>query len=144
MVQLPELAHVYIYICLCRGRHGAPASTPSPSRGACASSAVGRHVVGGEREVTTARNWRRILDTAPLAYGSWKMRSMLLVVCFLFSQCKIYFDLTLLILVPRILLSFPSKRNFLIFLPYRKFLEETKITLICRWITILASCLSSS
>ena len=33
------------------GRHGAPASTPSPSRGACVASAVGRHVVGGERDV---------------------------------------------------------------------------------------------
>ena len=54
MVQLPELAHVYIYICLCRGRHGAPASTPSPSRGVCVcvASAIGRHVVGGERDVT--------------------------------------------------------------------------------------------
>ena len=144
MVQLPELAHVYIYICLWRGRHGAPASTPSPSRGACASSAVGRHVVGGERDMTTARNWRRILDTTPLAYASWKMRSMLLVVCFLFSQCKIYFALTSLILAQQIFLSFHSKRNFLIFLSYRKFLKETKITLMCRWNTISTSYLSSS
>ena len=50
-IQLPELEHVYIYISLCRGRHGAPASTPSPSRGACVAFAVGRHVVGGERDV---------------------------------------------------------------------------------------------
>ena len=140
----PKLAHVYIYICLWRGRHGAPASTPSPSRGACASSAVERHIVGGERDMTTARNWRRILDTTPLAYASWKMRSMLLVVCFLFSQCKIYFALTLLIWVLQIFLSFPSKGNFLIFQPYRKFREETEITLFCRWIIIPASYVSSS
>ena len=63
---------------------------------------------------------------------------------FFFPQYKIYFALTLLILVPKIFLYFPLKRNFLIFLPYRKLLEETKITLICRWITILASDLSSS
>ena len=48
----PKLAHVYIYICLCCGRHGASASTPSPFRGACVASAVGRHVVGGERDMT--------------------------------------------------------------------------------------------
>ena len=57
-----KLAHVYIYICLCCGRHGASASTPSPFRGACVASAVGRHVVGGERDMTIGQKLAEDLE----------------------------------------------------------------------------------
>ena len=111
----------------------------------CVASAVGRQVVGGECDVTVSQELAE--DLQHHAAGLCKLEDEVHVaggLLFFFSQYKIYFALTLLILVPKIFLYFPLKRNFLIFLPYRKLLEETKITLICRWITILASDLSSS
>ena len=92
------------------GRHGAPASTPSPSRGACVASAVGRHIVGGERNVTIGQELAENLGTMLLAYIC-KLEDEVHVAggLFFFLHYKIYyFALTLLILVPRIFLSFPS------------------------------------
>ena len=86
MVQLPELAHVYIYICLCRGRHGAPASTPSPSCDACVASAVGRHVVGGERDVTIGQELAE--DLGYHAAGLCKLEDEVHVAAFFFLSAR--------------------------------------------------------
>ena len=110
----------------------------------CVASAIGRHVVGGERDVTIGQELAE--DLGHHAACLCKLEDEVHVAGGLhfFSQCKIYFALTSLILAQQIFLSFHSKRNFLIFLSYRKFLKETKITLMCRWNTISTSYLSSS
>ena len=113
------------------GRHGAPASTPSPSRGVCVASAIGRHVVGGERDVTIGQELAE--DLGHHAAGICKLEDEVHVAGGLFFssvQDLLCFDFANL--SPTNFLIFSLKKKFLIFLPYRKFLEETKITLICR------------
>ena len=103
-----ELAHIYIYICLYWQRRGAPASTPSPSHGVRVASAVGRHVVGGERDATIGQELTEDMGTTRAGLCELEDEVHVAGGLLFFPQCKIYFALTLLISVPRIFLSFPS------------------------------------
>jgi len=87
----------------------------------CVASAIGRHVVGGERDVTIGQELAE--DLGHHAASICKLEDEVHVAggLLFFPQYKIYFPLTLLILVPRIFLSFSV-------FPHK----EIKNTLICR------------
>ena len=100
----------------------------------CVASAIGRHVVGGERDVTIGQELAE--DLGHHAASLCKLEDEVHVaggLLFFSVQDLLCFDFANL-----------SPKNFLIFLSYRKFLKEKKITQIYRWNTILTSYLSSS
>ena len=75
-------------------------STPSLSHGAYVASAVERHVVGGERDVTIGQELAE--DLGYHAAGLCKLEDEVHVAggLLFFPRCKIYCALTMVILVP--------------------------------------------
>ena len=100
-------------------------STPSLSHGAYVASAVERHVVGGERDVTIGQELAE--DLGYHAAGLCKLEDEVHVALFFFSSVQDLLCFDFANRSPTNFLIFSLKKNlFLIFRPYCKFLGINK------------------